>query len=391
MLELLFLLLPVAAGYGWIMGRNSTKQRAVKSKASLSKQYSDGLNFLLSDQEEKAVEHLIEFLEVNADTLETHLTLANLFRKRGEIDKAIEIHEHLDKLQLDTPQAQKVTIELAKDYISAGMLDRAEKVLLNISIGKENQDEVLQMLVSIYQTMKDWNKSDQLVENHKNLGKRLTCTLSHHCCELADETKDNDSVVKWYQKALRYDGNCVRALLALAQMAEDSEKYQQAIEQYHHIIDLDKSYTPLVLDKIEQCFVNLGDRQQYYDYLQQAFNACQSNSGKPCISLLIKYSAYMTEFDSAQVALDFVMQALEKEPNVRAFAQVLALESKVTSSKEAAEQFARITALVNQYLAKKPAFECHQCGFATRQHYWLCPSCQTWGSSKPTPQQVSWS
>ena len=85
------------------------------------------------------------------------------------------------------------------------------------------------------------------------------------------------------------------------------------------------------------------------------------------------------------------MQSLEKEPNVRAFAQVLELESKVTQSKEAAEQFERITALVNQYLAKKPAFECHQCGFSARQHYWLCPSCQTWGSSKPTPQQISWS
>lgn len=391
MLELLFLLLPVAAGYGWIMGRNSTKQREVKSKASFSKQYSDGLNFLLSDQEEKAVEHLIEFLEVNADTLETHLTLAKLFRKRGEIDKAIEIHEHLAKLQLDTPQAHRITFELAKDYIRAGMLDRAEKVLIKMPIDKQNQDNVLQMLVSIYQTMKDWNKSDQLCENHKNLSKRLTCTLSHHCCELAEHTKTNDSVINWYKKALRYDSNCVRALLALAQMAQDNDKNQQAIEQYQHILDLDKSYTPLVLDKIEQCFEHLGQRQQYYDYLQQALGECQNKKQKPCISLLIKYSVYMTEFQSPQAALDFVMQALEQEPNVRAFAQVLALESQVTPSKEAAEQFARITALVNQYLAKKPAFECHQCGLATRQHYWLCPSCQTWGSSKPTPQQVSWS
>ena len=391
MLELLFLLLPVAAGYGWIMGRNSTKQRAVKSKASLSKQYSDGLNFLLSDQEEKAVEHLIEFLEVNADTLETHLTLANLFRKRGEIDKAIEIHEHLNKLELATPQAQKVTFELAKDYISAGMLGRAEEVLLNVPIDKQNQNYVLQSLVSIYQTMKDWSKSDQLCESHKNLSKRLTCTLSHHSCELAEETKDNDSVVKWYKKALRYDSNCVRALLALAQMAEDSGDDRKAIDEYRHILTLDKSYTPLVLDKLELCFERLGQRREFYDYLRQGLTDCQSSKQKPCISMLIKYSAYMTEFENAQAALDFVMQSLEKEPNVRAFAQVLALESKVTQSKQAAEQFERITALVNQYLAKKPAFECHQCGFSARQHYWLCPSCQTWGSSKPTPQQISWS
>jgi lipopolysaccharide biosynthesis regulator YciM len=377
MLELLFLLLPVAAGYGWIMGRNSTKQKEFKNKASLSKQYSAGLNFLLSDQEEKAVEHLIEFLEVNADTLETHLALANLFRKRGEFDKALEIHEYLNKLEhLSQPCINKIRLELAKDYISAGMLDRAETTLLNIDTNTDNQDHVLQMLVGIYQTMKDWQKSDELCQRHRNISKRLQCTLSHHCCELAQESKDNDIVLKWYKKALKYDALCARAIWALAEQSLKHKKYDKAVASFTQVIDVDPSYTPLMIDQIEQCYLQQDDKQGFYLYLQQTKKLA-------CVSFSVKYSSYIEHFEGAPKALAFILSCVEKKPNIRAFAQLLDLESKTAESPHAAEQFGRIKSLVDSYLASKPLYECRHCGFSTKQHYWLCPSCQTWGNSKP--------
>lgn len=376
MLELLFLLLPVAAGYGWIMGKNSARQKEFKSKASLSKEYSAGLNFLLSDQEEKAVEHLIEFLEVNADTLETHLALANLFRKRGEFDKALEIHEHLDKLELDAQCQNKIKLELARDYISAGMLDRAEDTLLGINLDEHNRDIVLQMLVSVYQTMKDWPKSIALCDKEKHLSPRLKSTISHHCCELAEESLDNDSVVKWYQNALRYDKGCARAHFALAQMAVKQHKAKEAAEVFQGVITADPGYTPLILDQIEQCYLDNDDRAGFYRFLQD-------NSDNPCVSFAVKYSEYIEQNEGADKALAFILKSLEQKPNIRAFVQLLDLESKSTDSQQAAAQFIKIKGLVSRYLDTKPSFECRNCGLATRQHYWLCPSCQSWGNARP--------
>ncbi len=376
MLELLFLLLPVAAGYGWIMGRNSTRQKAFKSKASLSKEYSAGLNFLLSDQEEKAVEHLIEFLEVNADTLETHFALANLFRKRGEFDKALEIHEHLDQLELDQKCRSKIKIELARDYISAGMLDRAEDTLLAIKDDKEHGEMVLQMLVSIYQTMKDWPKSIELCVSQKQLCDRLKCTISHHCCEMAEESLDNDSVVKWYKKALRYDEKCARAQFALAQLLMQKHEVDRAIEIYQQVLKSDLGYTPLIIDHLEQCYLQKDDKAGFYHYLK-------ANNDNSCVSFAVKYSEYIEQFEGPEQALSFILRSLEQKPNIRAFVQLLALESKNTDSPQAGAQFLKIKVLVSRYLQSKPLFECRNCGLATRVHYWLCPSCQTWGNARP--------
>lgn len=110
MLELLFLLLPVAAAYGWFMGRNSEKQKELKGRASVTKNLSSGLNFLLTDQEDKAIEQLLQLLDVEAATIDTYLALANLFRRRGDWDKAIRIHEKLHQLKLPKQQAQKNTV-----------------------------------------------------------------------------------------------------------------------------------------------------------------------------------------------------------------------------------------------------------------------------------------
>ncbi|MFT4926337.1 MAG: lipopolysaccharide biosynthesis regulator YciM [Phenylobacterium sp.] len=380
MLELLFLLLPVAAGYGWIMGKNSNKHKQLKQKASLAKQYSAGLNFLLSDQEEKAVEHLIEFLEVNADTLETHLTLANLFRKRGEFDKALEIHDHLNQLDLDLDCANKIKTELAKDYISAGMLDRAETTLLTVILDNENRETILQMLVGIYQTMKDWQKADDLCtkpNSQKPLNNRLQSTLSHHCCELAEESVDSGECSKWLKKALKYDQSCARALLMLAEMAFKRQHYSEAIKHYQTIIAEDCLYTPMVIDLMEQSYLQMDDKGGFYDYLQ---SQADTNT---CVSFAVKYSVYIEQCQGEAKALAFILTTLRKKPTIRSFVTLLELHAKTADSERTAAQFKEIKRLVKKYLDSKPLYECRNCGFETKQHYWLCPSCQTWGNTKP--------
>src|SRR5690625_4212553 len=130
MLELLFLLLPIAALYGWIMGRNSTRQELKKEQEQFSKKYVTGLNLLLSEQSDKAIDAFIDMLDVDEETVETHWTLGSLFRRRGEIDRAIRIHTNLiETFQLDIQQRDQASLELAKDYLAAGFYDRAEATL----------------------------------------------------------------------------------------------------------------------------------------------------------------------------------------------------------------------------------------------------------------------
>lgn len=130
MLELLFLLLPIAAGYGWYMGNRSARQQRQKETNHLSRQYVAGLNLLLSDQSDKAVDHFIELLQVDSDTIDTHLALGNLFRRRGEVDRAIKIHQNLiARPNLTIDQRNIALQQLAKDYMVSGILDRAEKYL----------------------------------------------------------------------------------------------------------------------------------------------------------------------------------------------------------------------------------------------------------------------
>ena len=133
MLELAFLLLPIAAAYGWYMGRNSIKQNDQSVKEALSKKFSTGINYLLSNQQDKAIDFLIEALKVDDDTVEAHFAMANLFRRRGELDRALRVHEHLvHQKHLPSKEKQKAVFELGKDFLSAGLYDRAEDMFMRL-------------------------------------------------------------------------------------------------------------------------------------------------------------------------------------------------------------------------------------------------------------------
>jgi len=158
MLEWLFLLLPVAAAYGWFMGSNSERQKALKGKASVSKNLASGLNFLLTDQEDKAIEQLLELLDIELATIDTYLALANLFRRRGDWDKAIRIHEKLCQQKLPKAQAQRIRFELAKDYFHAGLYDRAEPILADLVQAEAIREHVIKQLFQLYLATHEWQK-----------------------------------------------------------------------------------------------------------------------------------------------------------------------------------------------------------------------------------------
>ena len=152
MLELLFLLLPVAAAYGWVMGRNSLRSAQRKQSSILSTHYYKGLNFLLSDQPDKAVDTLIKMISVNNDTIETHIAMGNFFRHRGELDRAIRVHQNLiSRDEISKRQEALALVELGTDYLLAGFLERAEGVFIQLLENEKHFQIAQQKLFNIYQ------------------------------------------------------------------------------------------------------------------------------------------------------------------------------------------------------------------------------------------------
>ena len=201
MLEILFLLLPIAAGYGWYMGRRSILHRDSQKSKKLSRDYFTGLNFLLSNESDKAVDLFISMLDVDDETIDTHLSLGSLFRKRGEVDRSIRIHQNLiARPHLTTEQRDIAMMELGKDYMAAGFYDRAEEIFLNLVNQEDHSEEAESQLISIYQVTKEWQNA---IDVTKKLPKKrqlvFKCTTAHFYCQLADEASDIQVKIKKLQ------------------------------------------------------------------------------------------------------------------------------------------------------------------------------------------------
>src|SRR3972149_1945846 len=185
--DLLWLLLPLAAASGWFVARLEQKRRVQKS-LDLPSAYFTGLNFLLNEQPDKAIEVFIRVLEVNSDTVETHLALGNLFRRRGEVERAIRIHQNLiARPTLDKEQRSHALMELGQDYFKAGLFDRAENLFLELAEIQAHSEQALKLLLHIYQQEKEWEKAIDVTRKLAPItGKIMDENIAHFYCELAD-------------------------------------------------------------------------------------------------------------------------------------------------------------------------------------------------------------
>ncbi|MBV8803080.1 MAG: lipopolysaccharide assembly protein LapB, partial [Gammaproteobacteria bacterium] len=216
-------LLLVLAGLScaWYLGYHTRLKRFAAEKLNLPRDYLVGLNYLLNEEPDKAVDVFIKMLEVDSNTVETHLAVGKLFRRRGEVDRAIRIHQNLiARPQLDKAYREQSLFELGQDYLSAGFLDRAERIFLEILNIKEYSVPALRALLDIYQQEKDWENAIQIAKKLAVATKKPTKhMIAHYYCELADNAfhkNQNEQATDYLQQALDSDENCVRASLTLA-------------------------------------------------------------------------------------------------------------------------------------------------------------------------------
>ncbi|WP_085297287.1 lipopolysaccharide assembly protein LapB [Cognaticolwellia mytili] len=382
MLGLLFLLLPVAMGYGWFMGRNSVKQNDHSATQELSIKYSTGLNYLLSNQQDKAIDYLLEALKVEDDTVEAHFAMANLFRRRGELDRALKVHEHLVRQKhLPNSAKQQAVFELAKDFLSAGLYDRAEAMFHKLLKSKIYGLKSLTSLMQIYQSTKDWQQGIVLKKAIvKTRDKKLLHSLANFYCELASLALEKDEfieVIELLEQALSHDQNSSRANWLMAQIYENHQQYNEACQCYKAIYEQDKEFFPDVIEKMFLCYKALDAEAEFFKFIRKVYDETGSTSA------LIKYLSHVEKAKGVSHAKTFILTALKRRPTIRGFKHFVKMQMTDSESENTSENLEVIRELVSAYLNVKHRYSCRTCGFNSGTHYWSCPSCHDWEQLKP--------
>lgn len=382
MIELLCLLLPVAALSGWVMGRRSRNRPKQSTSQPLSSDYYKGLNFLLNEQPDKAVDAFIKMLDVSPDTVETTLALGNFFRRRGEVDRAIRIHQNLlAKPSLTTKQKSQALLELAQDYMRAGVLDRAEALLLEIVKSVDYNLEIsLRHLMNIYEREKDWVKAIEMAVRLQSISNQwMGKQIAHYYCELAESAWDNGKVrlsLKYLKQSLSSDGTCVRASYLQGKFEQKLGQYKNAIHAFKRIEFQDSDYLPEVLPDIIACYRLLNQHKKLSDYLEYLLNK------NPSMSIILANAEKIKQEHNQAEAAQFLVKHLRKFPSIRGLKtlfeyHLLELKSEIKSEWVVLQQF------IEQILDKKPIYQCRHCGFSGKTLLWQCPSCRGWSCVKP--------
>lgn len=375
-------LIVIALFVAGFMGRiTKNEHKTLPGKKDFSRDYLVGLNYLLSEQPDKAVDIFIKLLEVDSDTVETHLALGHLFRKRGEVERAIRIHQNLiARPQLTKKQRTQATLALGQDYLCAGVLDRAERLLIDVAEGGDFQSDALLFLLDIYQQEKEWEKAIQIAEKLQNeASNSMHVSIAQYYCELAIETKrkqGSEQASRFIKKALTTDKNCVRASLLQSTWDIEQNDYKLAIKNLKRVAEQDPVFIGEVVKPLALCYEKLGQLDDYIAFLKKYL------SQKPRLSLVLALSNTILQEQGVSAATEFVAEQLYARPSLYGLNRLIELQKQIAegSAKYNLQLLHNVTQQITQ---QKPIYRCEHCGYAGKVLHWLCPGCHRWTSIKP--------
>lgn len=380
MIEFLpYLLVPVAAYSGWWVNRNYGRRSVKKKNRLFSDQYFQGLNYLLSEQPDKAIQVFLELAEVNQETVETHMALGNLFRRRGEVDRAIRFHQNIiAKSDLEPEQRTQALLELGEDYMRAGLLDRAERLFSELIESDAQTPLALRSLLDIYQQEKDWGKALVQAERLEQVeGVHLGSMMAQFCCELAEAALtagDPQTARKYLRQARRHDPGCIRAQFILARMCVNEGDPAAALGLYEEIAELDFDFLPDLMDPYLDTAKAAGLEQRARAKLQSWSERYDG------ISLVLKLTEFISEEKGPEEAGKFLVEALHKKPSVRGLDRLI--EYRAAGHLPSGSSDDILKAVTARLMVKQPGYRCSNCGFSGSNHHWQCPSCRRWNTTR---------
>ena len=372
----LFLLLAAA---GWAMGRFGERDDQ-DAPPPLNIDYLKGLNFLLNEQTDQALEHFLRMVRVDDKTIETHFALGSLFRRRGEIDRAIRIHQNIiARPDIASEQRDQALYSLAKDYLSAGLLDRAENLFVRLAQGSRYQVQSLEALCSVYEQERDWEKAIDAGQRLEVIGGRSwALQIAHYHCELAEAAalkKDFAAARKFVKKAQAGRPRTMRGALTRAHIARDTDDNKTALKLYHRIID---ENTYLIAEALPE-IVAIYKRENATAELERALQALLKKN--PDMASLVAYTAIVNDLGGIKVIDDCVEQYMLNEPTLGEFVDLQQLSSGDKESKVSA--LAKVRSALSKLASATPRYQCQECGFSSQRLLWQCPSCRNWETQRP--------
>lgn len=382
-MEWLFLLLPLSALSGWLSARSHYKKRFISKQNCFDPDYFKGLNYLLNEQPDKAIDVFIGLLEVNSDTVETHFTLANLFRRRGEIERAIRIHQNLiARPTLIPSQRDHALIELGLDYMSAGVLDRAEDLFLTLLNNPSPPTEAYQHLLGIYQQQKHWQKAIDIAKKLQSVDtKKIGAEIAQLYCELAEQSLniDDSRALSLLKDANQFDANCVRAALLEATVYIQSKQYTKALKSLNKIEQQDVNYLPEALPLLKKCYQALKKLPVFQTWLKGIL------ARHPAMMSAHLMLTEVIEIESgSEKAQAYLQSQLAQQPSLVGLHYLLsmgALDNKVL--------LPLVDDMTENLLQHRRRYVCQHCGFSGKTIHWHCPGCQHWGTILPTEVHFS--
>lgn len=387
---LLLGLLVTALAIGWGLGRRERQERTThrdSARHNLSRDYFVGLNYLLNDQQDRAIETFTAALEVNSDTIETHVTLGNLFRQRGEADRAVKIHQNLlARPFLDADQGARVQLELSRDFLQLGLLDRAERLLHGLIRDDTNGDirhQARRLLCDLFEREGEWQEAinvaiPQLVRQHDDLRR----AASHWFCELAEQERANASLGlarKHLKQALSIDDRCVRANLLYAELYHDTGQYRQAIKHLERIPLQDRAFIPTMLEPLERNYRLMNDTEGLIGHLKRLLDEAPYTS---VIVLLAQTLCHHQGNDDEAISL--VTEQLNREPSLGGVDFLMELyQRRDWIDSDNLQRFELLRHHTRTLLQALPRHRCKRCGFSGDQLHWQCPRCRSWSTTRP--------
>lgn len=371
------LVLPFFFALGWLAARVDIRQ-VVKESRSIPTSYFRGLNYLLSEQPDRAIEAFLEVTRLDPDTLELHFALGALFRRRGELERAIRIHQNLvDRSDLKQDQRLKALYELGQDFLKAGLLDRAEDIFKKLETGVHALDALRHQL-DIYVLEKDWEAAIAVAQRLEKLGSpSQNADTAHYYCELALNAtlrKDADVAREHLNRALAINRKAVRASQLLGDIEAQAGDDAAAIEHWRRIEQQNAAYLPVVAERLLKAHQRLGHlddgielirgylaRSPSADLFHILFNAVAEHKGWPA-------------------AQQLSAEALKQHPGLRVLDDYLQAR---TAGSDNDLEIRMAQDLVHRQVSRMAYYQCGHCGFKSRQFFWQCPACATWEGIPP--------
>src|SRR5262245_1597885 len=373
------LALPLFFALGWFAARIDIKQLLSESRA-LPMSYFKGLNFLLNEQPDKAIEAFIEVVKVDPQTVELHFALGSLFRRRGEVERAIRMHRNLvERADLAQEQRMHALFELAQDYFKAGLLDRAEELFLKLE-GTAYAEQALRFLLEIYEQEKEWSRAIGIAEKLEAVtGRSHQKEIANFYCELAGNEIMHtraEAARPHLAQALAHHRMCVRANLLLGDLEMQSGRPDQAIEAWKRIESQNPAYLALVAERIYNAFRQRGKAAEGSNLLRGYL------AKYPSLDLLNVVFQGELELAGSEQAYRLVRDELRRTPTLLGLDKLLEAQL-LQAPLERRRDLHLIKELVNQHTRSLAMYKCDNCGFRARQYYWHCPACASWETYSP--------